>query len=289
MKKRKKTTIPLVRMAQSRLLRPQNILLATLFLLFFGALLSAGDAEYAVQSLLVFASLNLGYFVPYLLQRVRKLPSRMRWENAGITLLILHLLVDQRIGLLWAIALGLITALIKMNFRFQGKPVLNPASAGLAVVAFVGIVDTWWGVSFEPRFTDYFISIAAFFTLPIAGYVAHKYNKLPISAALLLAFAVMSFLLSGTVPWVILLEGTLFFFALVMATEPLTAPVKKQEQIVFGTVIGILLAFFLSQAWMLTYIGPLLIANLGYAAYRWWSQRQLLARAAAARAQLPKK
>lgn len=280
-------TIHSVRMAHSRFFRPQNILVCFLLFLYGAALVSAQDLVYAGQSLLILLGIAAGYLAPYMYQKLRNIPSRMRWENAGITILILTLLIDQRLGIIWAVALGLITALIKMFVRFQGKPVLNPATAGLAVLGVLGVYETWWGVSFEPRFTDLFVSVAAFFTLPVAGYVAHKYNKLPLALSLFLSFAGASFLFTRTIPWVILLEGTLFFFALVMATEPFTSPVLKKEQIMYGASIGVLLAWFLAQTWILTYLAPLLIANLGFALYRWQKQRALLMQAKAVRTQAP--
>jgi len=274
-------TIHLVRMKTSSLLRPQNILRFYLAILYIGALLSARDLEFAVQSFLLFLAVNLGYFLPYLVQKARGIPSRMRLENASITIFILTLLMEQRIGLVWAFVLGLVTALIKMNLRFQGKPILNPAAAGLAVVTIFGMSATWWGVSFAPRFSELFISVAAFLTVPVAGYVANKYHKLPIAAALLVSFALASLVFMGSIPWVILLEGTLLFFALVMAVEPLTTPVLRNEQLVYGTSIGLFLALFLWQSWLLPYCGPLLLVNAGYALYRFGKQKQMMAGIAA--------
>lgn len=270
-------TIHLVRMKTSSLLRPQNILRFYLAILYIGALISARDLEFAVQSFLLFLAVSLGYFLPYLVQKARGIPSRMRLENASITVFILTLLLEQRVGLVWAVLLGLVTALIKMKFRFQGKPILNPAAAGLAVLTIFGMSATWWGVSFAPRFSELFISVAAFVTLPVAGYVAHKYHKLPIALALFGSFALASLVLFGSIPWIILLEGTLLFFALVMAVEPLTTPVVRNEQLAYGTSIGALLALFLWQSWLLPYCGPLLIVNAGYALYRWWKQKQMMA------------
>lgn len=271
-------------MKTSSLVRPQNILRIYLVLLYIGALISARDLEFAVQSFLLFLAVNLGYFLPFLVQKARGIPSRMRLENASITVFILILLLEQRVGLVWALLLGLVTALIKMKFRFQGKPILNPAAAGLAVLTIFGMSATWWGVSFAPRFSELFISLAAFVTLPVAGYVAYKYHKLPIAAALFGSFALASFVFSGSIPWIILVEGTLLFFALVMAVEPLTTPVIRNEQLVYGTSIGVLLALFLSQSWLLPYCGPLLLLNAGYALYRWWKQKQMMAGIAAKKA-----
>jgi Na+-translocating ferredoxin:NAD+ oxidoreductase RnfD subunit len=273
-------------MAQFRFFRPQNILVFFLLLLYIAAVASAQDLAYAGQSLSILAGIAGGYLAPFIYYKLRKIPSRMRWENAGITILILTLLSDQRIGIEWAIGLGLITALIKILFRFQGKPLLNPATAGLAVLGLAGAYETWWGVSFEPRFTEFYISIAALFTVPIAGYVAHKYNKLPISVALFLSFTAASLLFSGTIPWIILFEGTVLFYALVMATEPLTSPVIKKEQLAYGSLIGVLVALFLAQGWAFTYLAPLLAANVLFVLYRWYTQRQLLAKARAAQAQV---
>lgn len=271
-------------MKPKTLLRPQNLLFVYLAALLLVAVACAQNVSFFFMVLLVLAGVSLGYLFPWGIQRLRKQVSRMRPENAGITILILTLLVDPRIGFFWAIGLGLVTAFVKMRLRFQGKPVLNPAAAGLAIFSLFGIFDSWWGVSFAPRFSELFISIAVVLTIPFAGYVAYRYRKLWIPLALGIAFALGSFVLSGSVPWIILLEGTVFFFALVMASEPLTSPVVRKEQIVFGASVGLLLALFLDQAWPLTYCGPLLLVNAAYVLYRRYTQRRLLQKARLAEA-----
>ena len=192
------------------------------------------------------------------------LQRSIRWEHRAITSLILFVLFDPEWAW-WAYPmLGLVTELIQRFFRIPGAPFFNPAAAGALVMSFIGIAPGWWGVSFAPRFmfTEGGISIAFFFTLAFAGFVAWKYQKLPIVLSAVLFFALIYPFLIGASPWYILLEGTFAFFLLVMAVEPKTSPVLQKEQIIYGGIIGISIPVIIALDFPEAYPIALLLANL---------------------------
>ncbi len=166
-------------------------------------------------------------------------------ENQYITIFILFLLFAPMYPWWAFVLLGIGTESTRRILRASAGPVFNPAGIALLASAVVGFPPTWWGTSFSPRFdtAGISISLAAFLTFPIAGYVAWRYRKIPIAIAAAVGFSVFSFLLFRSFPLFPLLEGTLAFFFLVMATEPKTSPSGQSDQIIFGGIIGITLAF----------------------------------------------
>lgn len=194
--------------------------------------------------------------------------------NTLITTLITFLLVDETAPIWFFLLLGIVGFGIKHFVRVNRQPLFNPAAVTVLIAAVLGYHDSWWGVSFSPRFSELFISLAAFLTLPVGAYLAYKYKKLPISIALFVSLAITSFIFEGMVPLILLLEGTLFFFALIMATEPKTSPVQRNQQLVFGLAIGILTGVFIEIGTIATYPLALLIANVGYRIYQTWQMKQ---------------
>lgn len=187
-----------------------------------------------------------------------------RLEHRLITTLILFLLFDALTPWWIFITLGVVTELIQYFFRSPLGPIVNPAAAGALVLSLFGYLPLWWGVNPPPRFPLFGIeiSVIAWITALGAGYVVHRYRKLPIAVATLLGFIISYVLFFQQNPSYFILEGTLLFFILVMVCEPKTSPVPRTEQILYGTLVGSLVPLGLYFHFLEASLIALLIGNL---------------------------
>jgi Na+-translocating ferredoxin:NAD+ oxidoreductase RnfD subunit len=200
-----------------------------------------------------------------------------RWENRLITSLILFLLFDEFLPWWIFLGLGVGSELLQRLIRTKTGPVFNPAAAVALVAAITGWPPGWWGMSFSPRLplVEGGVSIAMLLTLPIAGYVVYAYKKWWIVGVAALVFGVGYWLAFQASPLFLLIEGTLAFFLLVMAVEPKTSPVLRNQQLVYGVVLGALGVVLLKLAFVESYVGALVVCNGGYALYRWYQLKNL--------------
>lgn len=253
-------------------LTPIRILLLYLVVLAVAGSLSWGGVNplFWLTQGVNFGLLFGGSWLTYLLLVKVKLGRPTRWEHHLITSLILFLLFDPEIPWFVFLGLGIITELIQRLIRVPTGPLLNPAATGAVVATLFGFFPAWWGVSFAPRLPLFEggMSVAALFTIPIAGYVAHTYKKLPIVAMMLGSFVAAYILILQMSPVFVLFEGTLAFFLLVMAIEPKTSPVMRAQQLAYGAVLGLLTVLSIKFGWLEPYCVALLIVNVLFNLYK---------------------
>lgn len=197
-----------------------------------------------------------------------KVKPSVRWEHRFISCLILFLLFAPDV-VWWAFPLlGAVTEGLQRMLRLPTGPMFNPAALGGLLVAILlqdwNVIPTWWGVSFAPRWfiVQEGLSIATLLTLPIAGWVAWKYKKLSAVMAIILVSAASYVAVFRFSPAFLIFEGTLLFFALVMAVEPKTSPILAKDQIIFGSVIGLMVVALQKTYFVEPYLGALVVANL---------------------------
>lgn len=255
-----------------------------LILLALAAVFLKFDAELAVTQSIRFVVLLIAFGIPSFVQHRQAALKYPFIANRLVTILILFLIIDETASLPMLFAIGLVAALVKHFVRLNNLPVLNPAATGIVIAAMNGVFDSWWGVSFSPRFTDYWLSSALLLTIPFGVFVAHKYKKLPISGSFFLVFAVLSTLMQGKVPVSMLFEGTVIFFALIMATEPKTTPTVLLQQVMFGIGVAVLSALFINFYIIAPYALALVICNALYRGFQWWQLKQKRAQLAARQA-----
>lgn len=186
-----------------------------------------------------------------------------RWEDRVITSLILFLLFDSFLQW-WAFPLvGGITEVAQRLIRVPTGPVFNPAALGALVVSFFYLLPSWWGASFSPRIpiTTDGLSVAALITFPVAGFITWKYKKYWIAGVGALVACIAYLVLFQLSPVFLFLEGTLAFYLLVMAVEPKTTPILRNEQIGFGIMLGIMMPILLKVGFLEPYAGALVAAN----------------------------
>lgn len=246
---------------------PIKLILYTLVVLALGASASwnLNDPGLWFDSLRNFMLLLFsGWLMTVLLEHFH-LGSKSRTEHRIITMFILFLLFDSLAPWWVFAALGAVTEGLQRLVRTPTGPLFNPAALGALALSFFGFFPSWWGTNFSPRISLILpegISLAFFITLPLAGYVAYKYKKLWIPASATVMFFLAYSLLFRESPLFILLDGTLAFFFLVMAVEPKTSPNTQHEQILYGSIIGLLIPLGLIFHWLEAYLIALLAANL---------------------------
>lgn len=253
-------------------LSPIRILIIYLMLMML--MFSCSFARFDVLLWLIFVrNFALIFATSYAIYRALlffKKTSPTRWEHRVITTSILFLLLDPMYPWWVFLLLGVLTEASQRMIRLPTGPLMNPAAFGLLVVSFLGYYPAWMGTSFAPRIPliEGGISIAMLLTLPLGGYVAYKYKKLPIVGAFLIVFAICYFLFIQSNPFFLIVEGTVAFFALVMLVEPKTSPVLMKEQLIYAISLGILIPLTLKFYFVEPYCGPLIVANSLFNLYR---------------------
>lgn len=222
---------------------PIHLLIIFLILLAISAILtwSGFDGVAWLKHFRNFAALFLsGYILSLILKKsLHTDPSRL--EHRIITLLILFLLFDSIFPWWIFFMLGALTEALQRLIRTRSGPILNPAALAAFIFGAAGYHPSWWGISFPPSIPiiQGGISIAMFLTLPFAGYVAYRYQKLPIVFSFIASFILAYLIIFGKAPLSLLLEGVIAFFLLVMVIEPKTSPVTAKDQYVYGAIVGL--------------------------------------------------
>lgn len=194
---------------------PVYIILSSLFLFFFSG------------------------FINDIFGRVFEIPTNV--ESAYITALILALIitpatsVKDYIFLGWAAILSMAT---KYILAIHKKHIFNPVAIAVVLTAF-GINETarWW-VGNVPLLP--FVLIGGYL---IVRKIRREKLVMSFFVAATLSVLLFSFVKGSDIVSVFnkfFLHSSLFFFAFVMLTEPLTSPPTEMLQIYFGAIVGFL-------------------------------------------------
>lgn len=179
----------------------------------------------------------------YLFAYIKKQELRIPYSGI-ITGLILTLIIDPA-AQWWQILIIVAAAVgIKDFLRISDRHIFNPAASGL-MVGFIlfGLNPSWWGPT--PYSFDKFhpVNILLAVSVFALAYVScWRYKRY---------FNVLCYLVVSIVLQVLLLDSTFsnavaaminpgsLFFALVMLPEPMTTPMKKLRQALFGILVAI--------------------------------------------------
>lgn len=207
------------------------------------------------------------------------LAKKTRWEHRVITCLILFMLFDAVVAWWVFPLLGVVTELLQRLLRIKTGPVANPAALGALVVGTTtGELPTWWATNFGPRFFDV-VSLGFILTLVAGSYIVWRYKKQYLVGALLVMAGLVFWGVIQASPVFLLGDGTLLFFAMIMATEPKTSPAVPAQQVVFGAAVGTLSMISLRLGLAEPFTAGLVAGNLGFNGHRWWQLRQRLQKA----------
>lgn len=173
----------------------------------------------------------VSWLTNYIFSKVFVAPTNL--ESVYISALILSLIIPPAqnlpgfVFLFWA---AILTQVSKYILAIGKKHIFNPV--GIAVVISGLVLNkyaTWW--------------IADPWTFPIVLIggllVVHKLRRFKMIISFFLTSIFIIFINGNSVKGFIT-SSPLLFFAFIMFTEPLTSPVYKQWQIVYGIMVGIL-------------------------------------------------
>jgi Na+-translocating ferredoxin:NAD+ oxidoreductase RnfD subunit len=155
-------------------------------------------------------------------------------QSAAISGAIIGLLISPGTRLLIpCVAAIAAIASKRLVFRKKAHHIFNPAAFGLIIAAAIfGNHLNWWGNSS--------VLIVAIGT----GVVLYRINRLtlPISYFVTRTLSVLLFTSVQGLSGALLMPN--LFFAFVMLVEPKTTPAKPSEQLIFGSLCGILATLF---------------------------------------------
>ncbi len=158
-------------------------------------------------------------------------------------------LLTSPLTLWYQIATICALAMAGKNFlRISGKHLFNPAGTGLflAGILFHQSVS-WWGVSFQSITTQvslqklFYFSILCFPFL-VSGLRMRRYVS---TFSFLITYSLVSLVFlfhtfSLQTFFITLFDPTVLFFSLVMVPEPMTSPVHLKRQILYGSIIALI-------------------------------------------------
>ena len=213
--------------------------LLTIILVILAAMAAPHEGIRVVAPGLLSAVIAAGLIDVLILRKKRK-----AWEfpsGAILTALIVAMVLRAQEPWYVTTITSVVAILSKYLFRSRSANVFNPAA--LAIVATFYVFHTgqsWWGALPE-------ITPVAQIVLVAAGvFIADRVNKMPLVLAFLgtyyVLFTVTAFV--GDPQWVSEvfrapdLQAVLFF-AFIILTDPPTSPVKYPDQLVCGTIVGV--------------------------------------------------
>ncbi len=168
------------------------------------------------------------------------------FESVFITSLILLLILPTKFphDILYIAAAGFGAMAIKYLPTIEKRHIFNPAAASVAAISLISAEHSaiWW-VGTPVMFPFVFLG-----GLLIVRKVRREGMVLSFLAANLILVSIFSFIHFGSLNDVLhglqvsLLSSALIFFAFVMLVEPLTSPVTKRMQYLYGLLVALLFA-----------------------------------------------
>lgn len=227
---------------------PKFNMALTLFAVCVVAIVSKFSIDLTIRFLII---TGFTLLIEYLFWKVRKVPNF--FPSAGfVTAFIVFLLSDPSTPI-YLVLLAPTFAVIQKQFaRPWGNHIFNPAAFGLFVSAYFGNIVSWWGTNIN--FLTFWLIILA------CGYVSQIFIR---NWKITLPFLITTILISRNLSQ--LSVGAFMFFSLVMLPEPMTAPSKDLNKVIYGILIGALsfgLGFVPHIADPL--IAALLFGNIGF-------------------------
>lgn len=223
-----------------------------------------GQVSFAPEALLASAGAALFGTVGSNAVVALALRTRPHTESSVITgLLIFFLLFPSADAAdLWRIALaGALATLSKYLIAWRGRHILNPAAAGVALIAILQLDGAVWWVA-----TGALLPLVAIGAL----LVLYRTRRLPMAAIFIVVSAVAVIVrLSATGQSVEEAITTAFvsypivFFAGFMLSEPLTMAPRRFQQYAIAALVGVLFAFpYIVGPVVLSFEVALLVGNL---------------------------
>lgn len=259
---------------QAILRMPKAQLSLLLFVIFLSVFLLSPSLE--LLSLLIL-TVGLTIFFDLLFTYIRKRKFFTPYA-ALATSLIISLIVDPSVSFLQLAVITAIAMGAKNWIRFSNRHIFNPGAFGLFVGGLVfQLPVSWWGVASQVPIISNPVSLILFLILISPLYVSsYKMSRYISTSVFILVYATLSIIITGDITSTsllrVLLDPTTLFFAAVMLPEPMTSPINKKRQALYGTAVAaitILISLFATSFFLPDVLLPaLLIGNLLFFRYR---------------------
>ncbi len=217
----------------ARLPRPARLL--WIFLIVLGAYTIVFSLKgQGIVSLIALPALAVETDILFQMFRYRSIRAP---DAALATGLLLALLLPPSVPLIQAVGVASAAIALRHVLRFQGRPVFNPAAAGVLMGAlFFGLAPSWWGavsiwlvVALGILLT---LRTPGSWRIPVA-FVA-SYGLVSVLGTLLLG--------AVTTPMVLLLgvfDPAILFFGFFMVPEPRSSATRPSDRWTFGVAVGL--------------------------------------------------
>lgn len=205
---------------------------------------------FPIFSIILFsiADLTFHYFQPY------------KWYfpfSSLISGLLIGLIIHPSSGI-FALILACIFGFISKQFiKYKNHHIFNPSAFGIVVSSLIlGFPISWWAVA--PGKIFILLTI-------ISGLVLWKLRRMHMPIIFLVGYFIFLAVSQGIKPAISLtIDGTVFFFAFIMLTEPMTSSISGFWKWGFGGVVltGVIISYLAKISFTDPLLLSLLIANL---------------------------
>lgn len=168
---------------------------------------------------------------------------------AIVTGLILALIIDPSASWYQIFVICAAAMAIKNFARIGNRHIFNPAASGLlAGWVLFGLNPSWWGATLHRGDIGMVLNLLVYLLLLAIAYVScyklGRYNTVIsyiLIYAVLFLFVTSSWSLQAFVKTIV--SPGILFYALLMLPEPMTSPVNRRRQLMYGATIAIISAF----------------------------------------------
>lgn len=167
-----------------------------------------------------------------------------------ITGFILTLIIDPSAEWWQIILTGVFAMAIKNFLRIKNRHIFNPAASGLLISWLLfGLNPSWWGASLydtgKITLGNILVMLPILGLFFVSGYRLKRYVSI---GSFLAVFAPLyGFITASPLQSILatLVSPGNLFYAFLMLPEPMTSPIKKKRQLLYGAAVALLNGFFL--------------------------------------------
>lgn len=219
---------------------PKVRVAASLFLIYITALIKFPSFN---SFYLLISCLGLTIFFDLLFTYLRKQVLFFPYA-AIVTGFIMTLIIDPQASSLQIATAAALAMGVKNFLRISGRHIFNPVASGLFISSLIfNQYASWWGVSFQ-NITQSSLQNWPFFLILLSPALTSvfRFKK----HYMMLAFIATSLILThifypfSSLELVInkIVDPSTVFFMLVMLPEPMTSPINKKSQLLYGALVA---------------------------------------------------
>lgn len=200
------------------------------------------DISYNPLSIILTSSITVFacWFINLILASIFDLPTA--FESSIITGLILSLIISPTLGLyniLFMIAASGLAMASKYILTYKHKHIFNPAAIAVVLTAFGPHQTASWWIGTSSMLP--LVIIGGYLLIRKIKRIQMFLTYLVTTSLSTILFALISKISVSTSIYDMVFDSAVFFLGFVMLTEPLTSPVNKKHQLIYGGIVGFLL------------------------------------------------